>query len=63
MRVLVAGATGAMGKELLPRLVEAGHEVFAMIRSESNMARAAELGAVPIIADALDRAQVEAAVR
>lgn len=63
MRVLVAGATGAMGKELVPRLVDAGHEVFAMIRSESNKARAAQLGAVPVIADALDRAQVEAAVR
>ncbi|SCL56068.1 NAD-dependent epimerase/dehydratase family protein [Micromonospora chersina] len=63
MRVLVAGATGAMGKELVPRLVAAGHEVFAMIRSDSNKARAAQLGAVPVIADALDRAQVEAAVR
>jgi nucleoside-diphosphate-sugar epimerase len=63
MRVLVAGATGAIGKELLPRLADAGHEVFAMIRSESGKARAAQLGAVPVIADALDRAQVEAAVR
>jgi nucleoside-diphosphate-sugar epimerase len=63
MRVLVAGATGAMGRELVPRLVDAGHEVFAMVRSESSEARAAQLGAVPVIADALDRAQVEAAVR
>jgi nucleoside-diphosphate-sugar epimerase len=63
MRVLVAGATGALGKELVPRLVDAGHEVFAMIRSGSNEARAAQLGAVPLIADALDREQVEAAVR
>ncbi|MDG4825188.1 NAD(P)-dependent oxidoreductase [Asanoa sp. WMMD1127] len=63
MRVLVAGATGAMGKELVPRLVAAGHEVFAMVRGESNKGRAAQLGAVPVIADALDRAEVEAAVR
>ncbi|MGI5200542.1 NAD-dependent epimerase/dehydratase family protein [Spirillospora sp. CA-108201] len=63
MRVLVAGATGAMGKQLVPRLVDAGHEVFAMIRSESNKAMASRLGAVPVIADALDRAEVEAAVR
>jgi nucleoside-diphosphate-sugar epimerase len=34
-----------------------------MVRSESNEARASQLGAVPVIADALDRAQVEAAVR
>jgi nucleoside-diphosphate-sugar epimerase len=52
-----------MGKELVPRLVDAGHEVFAMVRSESGQARAAELGAEPVLADALDPAQVEAAVR
>ncbi|WP_214414475.1 NAD-dependent epimerase/dehydratase family protein [Sphaerisporangium fuscum] len=63
MRVLVAGATGAMGKQLVPRLVGAGHEVFAMTRNESSKARLSEQGAVPIVADALDRGQVEAAVR
>ena len=63
MRVLVAGATGAMGKQLVPRLADAGHEVFAMTRRESGEARASQLGAVPVIADALDRAEVEAAVR
>ncbi|RFS81963.1 NAD(P)-dependent oxidoreductase [Actinomadura spongiicola] len=63
MRVLVAGATGALGKQLVPRLVDAGHEVFAMVRSESAGAAATGLGAAPVIADALDREQVEAAVR
>lgn len=63
MRVLVAGATGAMGKELLPRLVDAGHEVFAMVRSESGKAAVTRMGAVPVIADALDSAQVGKAVR
>ena len=63
MRVLVAGSTGAMGQQLVPRLADAGHEVFAMIRREAGKARAAELGAVPVIADALDGAGVEAAVR
>jgi nucleoside-diphosphate-sugar epimerase len=62
MRVLVAGATGAIGKQLVPRLADAGHEVFAMVRGESSKARASRLGAVPVIADALDRAEVEAAV-
>jgi nucleoside-diphosphate-sugar epimerase len=52
-----------MGKQLVPRLVDAGHEVFAMTRSESSKTRASELGAVPLIADALDRAEVEVAVR
>lgn len=63
MRVLVAGATGAMGKQLVPRLVDAGHEVFAMSRRVSGTARASQLGAVPVFADALDRAEVDAAVR
>ncbi|QKW37924.1 NAD(P)-dependent oxidoreductase [Actinomadura sp. NAK00032] len=63
MRVLVAGATGAMGKQLVPRLIGAGHEVFAMTRNESSKAGLSELGAVPVVADALDRGRVEAAVR
>src|SRR4051794_2685987 len=63
MRVLVAGATGVMGKELVPRLVDAGHEVYAMVRKEPDKAKVSQLGAVPVIADALDRAAVEAAVR
>ncbi len=63
MRVLVAGATGALGRQLVPRLVEAGHEVFGMVRRESDKAKVSKLGAVPVIADALDRAAVEAAVR
>ncbi len=63
MRVLVAGASGAMGRQLVPRLAGAGHEVFAMTRNESSTARLSELGAVPIVADALDRGQAEAAVR
>jgi nucleoside-diphosphate-sugar epimerase len=54
MRVFVAGATGAIGKQLVPRLVEAGHEVHGMTRSESKQAMLHELGAVPVVADALD---------
>jgi nucleoside-diphosphate-sugar epimerase len=63
MRVFVAGATGAMGQQLVPRLVDAGHEVFAMIRRKSDESKTSQLGAVPVIADALVRAEVEAAVR
>jgi nucleoside-diphosphate-sugar epimerase len=62
MRVFVAGATGAIGKQLVPRLVEAGHEVHGMKRSESKQAMLHELGAVAAVADALDPDQVAEAV-
>jgi nucleoside-diphosphate-sugar epimerase len=62
MRVFVAGATGAIGQQLVPRLVAAGHEVHGMTRSESKRAILDELGAVPVVADALDPDQVAEAV-
>jgi nucleoside-diphosphate-sugar epimerase len=62
MRVFVAGATGAIGKQLVPRLVAAGHEVHGMTRSESKQGMLDELGAVPVVADALDPDQVAEAV-
>src|SRR5215831_10968535 len=62
MRVFVAGATGAIGKQLVPRLVAAGHEVHGMTRSESKQAMLCDLGAVPAVADALDPDQVAEAV-
>ena len=62
MRVFVAGATGAIGRQLVPRLVAAGHEVHGMTRSESKQAMLDELGAVPVVADALDPDQVAEAV-
>ncbi len=62
MRVFVAGATGAIGRQLVPRLVGAGHEVHGMTRSESKQEMLFELGAVPVVADALDPGQVAEAV-
>ena len=62
MRVFVAGATGAIGRQLVPRLVAAGHEVTGMTRSESKQSLIRELGAVPVVADALSPDQVAEAV-
>jgi nucleoside-diphosphate-sugar epimerase len=62
MRVFVAGATGAIGRQLVPRLVAAGHEVHGMTRYESKRAMLDQLGAVPVVADALDPDQVAEAV-
>jgi nucleoside-diphosphate-sugar epimerase len=64
MRVFVAGATGAVGKRLVPLLVARGHEVVAMTRERTNERVLVEAGARPAIADALDReAVVEAVTR
>ncbi|MGE0000417.1 MAG: NAD-dependent epimerase/dehydratase family protein [Ilumatobacteraceae bacterium] len=62
MRVFVAGATGAIGRQLVPRLVAAGHEVHGMTRRPSNQAMLEDLGALPVLADALDPDQVGQAV-
>jgi nucleoside-diphosphate-sugar epimerase len=62
MRIFVAGATGAIGRELVPRLVQARHEVTGMTRSESKRALLADLGAEPVVADALNPDQVANAV-
>jgi nucleoside-diphosphate-sugar epimerase len=62
MRVFVAGATGAIGRQLVPRLVGAGHQVHGMTHSESKQTMLSGLGAVPVVADALDPDQVAEAV-
>lgn len=62
MRVFVAGATGAIGKQLVPRLVAAGHEVHGMTRSASRQAMLYQMGAEPVVADALQPDEVAAAV-
>ncbi len=62
MKILVAGATGAIGKQLVPRLLGDGHEVAAISRSAARSAEIASMGATPHLADALDPEQVAQAV-
>jgi nucleoside-diphosphate-sugar epimerase len=62
MRVFVAGASGAIGTRLVPRLIEAGHEVIGTSRSAGNADRVRALGAHPIALDLLDCEAVIAAV-
>jgi nucleoside-diphosphate-sugar epimerase len=54
MKVFVAGATGAVGTQLVPQLVAAGHDVTGMTRSPAKTDRLRALGARPVVADALD---------
>jgi 2-alkyl-3-oxoalkanoate reductase len=62
MKVFVAGASGALGKRLVPLLVASGHEVVAMTRSPQKMDSLSAMGAEPVVADGLDRIAVTKAV-
>src|SRR5215207_275614 len=62
MKVFVAGATGVLGRELVPQLVARGHEVVGMTRSASKQDLVGSLGAQPVVADALDPDAVAQAV-
>ncbi len=62
MKVFVAGATGALGRALVPQLVARGHEVAGMTRSASKQDMVRSLGARPLVADALDPDAVAQAV-
>jgi nucleoside-diphosphate-sugar epimerase len=63
MRVFVAGASGAIGRALLPRLIAAGHEVTGTTRSEERAEAIRASGARAVICDALDAEALHAAVR
>ena len=63
MRVFVTGATGALGRYLVPGLIAAGHEVTATTREPGRIARLRDAGAEPVVVDGLDREAVIAAVR
>lgn len=58
MRVLVAGASGALGQNLTPALVAAGHTVYGTTRSQSHAPAIERAGATPVIMDGLDRDSV-----
>jgi 2-alkyl-3-oxoalkanoate reductase len=62
MKVFVAGATGVVGRALVPRLVARGHEVVGMTKSPSKQDLVRNLGARPVVTDALDREAVAKAV-
>src|SRR5499426_1679837 len=63
MRVFVTGATGALGRHLVPRLLAAGHEVTATTRTPGKVAQLREAGAEPVVLEGRDREAVIAAVR
>src|ERR671919_2371592 len=62
MKVFVAGATGAIGRQLVPMLVERGHEVTGMTRTPAKADLIRSLDARPVVAEALDPETVAQAV-
>jgi nucleoside-diphosphate-sugar epimerase len=62
MKIFLAGATGALGRQLVPQLLERGHDVTGMTSKEANLDVVARMGATPALADALDPEAVGRAV-
>jgi nucleoside-diphosphate-sugar epimerase len=63
VRVFVAGATGVIGRRLIPRLVADGHDVAGMSRSPERAAGLKAMGAAPVLCDAYDQAKLIAVLR
>lgn len=63
MKVFVAGSTGAIGRSLLPLLIEKRHEVVALVRTPARAKDVEALGARAAVADALDPDGLRAAIR
>ncbi|MCL4297302.1 MAG: NAD(P)-dependent oxidoreductase [Anaerolineae bacterium] len=62
MKIFIAGATGAIGRHLLPRLTQAGHEVTAITRSDDRVKQIRAAGAKPIVCDVFDQDKLKQAV-
>lgn len=62
MKIFLAGATGAVGRSLIPQLTAGGHTVVGTTRSAENAPALRALGAEPVVLDGLDRPAVLAAV-
>lgn len=62
MRIFLAGGTGVIGRELIPELVAAGHEVVATTRREDKLTRLTALGARGVVVDVYDAPRLAAVV-
>lgn len=63
MRIFVAGATGAVGRRLVPLLIADGHSVVGLTHTPAKAGIVRALGAEPAVADGLDAAEIRAAVQ
>ena len=58
--IFIAGGTGYVGSRLMPRLVERGHRVAALVRPQSQ--GRVPVGATPVVGDALDGKSYQSAI-
>ena len=63
MKILIAGASGAIGRSLVPLLVRAGHDVVGVVQRPRSAEVVRAMGAEPRIADVLDAAAVLSCLR
>ena len=63
MKIFIAGATGAVGRRLIPALIQLGHQVIGMSRSKDKTKMIHDRGATPVIADAIDAEALNQALR
>ena len=63
MKVFVAGATGVIGRAIVPRLIKAGHDVVGMSNDVSRSGLLRALGAQPVVVDVFDRVALTAALQ
>ena len=63
MKIFLAGASGVIGRSLVPRLAGAGHEVTGMTGDAAKTDLVRSLGARPAVADVFDRDQLAGMIR
>lgn len=58
MNIFIAGGTGAIGRVLVPLLIEAGHKVTALTRSANRAQQLEQMGAIPVVGDVYDEVRL-----
>ena len=63
MNVLVIGSTGVAGRNVIPQLISAGHNVIAMVRNEKDLEKYSKIAHSSVLGDILDISSLESAMK